>query len=94
MNHMSNEGLRARINIAWLDWFNSKKLFISEDSAKDFAADFAQQIREDDCNAICIRCRSGETTYLHPDGNIRHTQAGSICNAAAIRNLAEKEPKE
>lgn len=70
-----------------------------------YMADFAQQIREDDCKAICMICALDvpadvsatlEKSYggwVHVI-RTKHTGVTTVkdCDAYAIRNLAEKEP--
>lgn len=73
-----------------------------DDDIPGWLADFGQQIREEDCKAVCDGCAHPESmkvkaaelspskkTWVHYflDGNGHY-----ICDAAAIRNLAEKEP--
>lgn len=91
---MSDEGLRARAREFWDIQADGRNVI-------DLMADFAQQIRDDDCKAMCEWCRDidrFEPAKKKDDGDwghtVRHSRYDVVpCKAFRIRNLAEKETK-
>lgn len=74
----------------------------TEPTRQQFAADFAHQIREEDCKAVCEWCRDinhfepakkNDYGYWEHMVRLRYPDKAVLCKAAAIRNLAEKETK-
>lgn len=97
---MSNEGLRARAQKFMLER-DSTTIHWTRNNVAQELAEFAPQIREEDCKAMCDGCAHPESmkvksaelspskkTWVHYflDGNGHY-----VCDAATIRNLAEKE---
>lgn len=81
-NHpMSDEGLRARALIYATDKFSNQ--FVTAGQFVDAIADFAQQIREDDCKAVCEQCANGVPLKVYEMGGLAHANT-MPCKAKAI----------